>query len=53
MIPVFQESYRSPDPSQARELHVEALLTSDGVPLLDERSVYVNDAIARRAKRSS
>ncbi|MCC6612482.1 MAG: SUMF1/EgtB/PvdO family nonheme iron enzyme [Anaerolineae bacterium] len=44
MIPVFQERYSAPKPPP--NAHVEALLQSDGVQILDVRNVYVDQAIA-------
>jgi hypothetical protein len=49
MIPVFQESYEHP---QQPELggHVEALISFEGVHLLDRRNIYVDDAISKVAR---
>ncbi|MCC6613108.1 MAG: SUMF1/EgtB/PvdO family nonheme iron enzyme [Anaerolineae bacterium] len=44
MIPVFQERYVPPNPIPS--VHVEALLQSDGLQVLDVRNVYVDQAIS-------
>lgn len=48
LIPVFQESYQPlPDPPDE---HVNALLQSDGVKVLDRQNLYVDEAIAKLAE---
>jgi formylglycine-generating enzyme required for sulfatase activity len=48
MIPVFQERYVAPNPIPNE--HIEALLQSDGVHILDVRNIYIDQAIADLAK---
>lgn len=48
LIPVFQESYSPPAPPHPE--HVTALLQSQGVPVLDERNLYVEAALERLIK---
>jgi hypothetical protein len=43
MIPVFQESYRPPP--EIPETSIEMLLMSQGVHVLDEQNIYVDEAI--------
>jgi hypothetical protein len=50
MVPVFQESFSQPDPSERLEPHVEALISYDGVHLLDRRNIHVDYTIAELAK---
>jgi len=50
MVPVFQESYSQPDPSEQLEPHVETLITYDGVKLLDRQNLYVENAIEKRRR---
>jgi len=50
MVPVFQESYSQPDPSERLEPHIEALINYEGVKLFDRQNVYVEDAIERLAR---
>jgi serine/threonine protein kinase len=50
MVPVFQESYSQPDPSEQLEPHVETLITYDGVKLLDRQNLYVENAIEKLAE---
>ena len=50
MLPVFQESYALPDPSERLEAHVEALINYDGVKLLDRQNLYVENAIEKLAE---
>jgi serine/threonine protein kinase len=38
MVPVFQESYSPPDPSERLEPHIESLINYDGVKLLDPKT---------------
>jgi hypothetical protein len=45
MVPVFQESYSPPDPSEHLEPHIEMLINYEGVHLLDRRNLYVEQAI--------
>ena len=49
MIPVFQESYSQPDPSEELEAHLEMLLGYEGVFLLDRRFIYIEHAIDKLA----
>lgn len=49
MVPVFQESYSQPDPSERLEPHIEALINYEGVKLFDRQHVYVENAIERLA----
>jgi serine/threonine protein kinase len=44
MIPVFQESYQAKD--MPVETYIEALLSFDGVHLLDRRNIHVDHTIA-------
>jgi serine/threonine protein kinase len=50
MVPVFQESYSQPDPSERLEPHIEALINYEGVKLFDRQNVYVENAIERLAR---
>ena len=50
MIPVFQESYCQPDPSEHLEPHIETLINFDGLHLLDRRNLYVEHTIEQLAK---
>jgi len=50
MVPVFQESYSQPDPSEQLEPYVETLITYDGVKLLDRQNLYVENAIEKLAE---
>jgi serine/threonine protein kinase len=50
MIPVFQEGYSPPGPSEHFEPHIETLINYDGVHLLDRRNLYVEQAIDDLAK---
>jgi serine/threonine protein kinase len=50
MVPVFQESYSQPDPSEHLEPHIEALINYDGVKLLDRQNLYVENAIEKLAE---
>ncbi len=43
LIPVFQESYRPPPPPHPE--HIAALLSNQGVPVLDQRNIYIDDAL--------
>lgn len=43
LIPVFQESYRSP--TSSLDEHIAALLESDGIHIFDKRGLYVDNAI--------
>ncbi len=47
MIPVFQESYARPDPLPNE--HVEALLQNDGIHILDQKNLYVDQAMDQLA----
>jgi serine/threonine protein kinase len=47
MIPVFQESFRAPTDLAGMEAHVQELLNSDGIKLLDLQNVYVDEALQR------
>jgi serine/threonine protein kinase len=50
MVPVFQESYSQPDPSERMAPHIEALINYEGVKLFDRQNVYVENAIERLAR---
>jgi hypothetical protein len=50
MVPVFQESYSPPDPSERLEPHIESLINYDGVKLLDRQNLYVENAIEKLAE---
>jgi hypothetical protein len=50
MIPVLQESFRASDLAIPHEPHVEALLSHDGIQLLDERGIYIEQAIDEIAR---
>jgi hypothetical protein len=50
MVPVFQESFSQPDANEKLEPHVEALISYDGVHLLDRRNIHVDYTIAELAK---
>ncbi|MGA8311300.1 MAG: TIR domain-containing protein [Terriglobales bacterium] len=50
MVPVFQESYTKPDPSEPLEPHVEALINYEGLHLLDRRNIYVDHTISKLAE---
>lgn len=50
MVPVLQEDFKFPDASQKLEPHIDALLTYQGVPLLDRRGVFFDATIADLAK---
>lgn len=51
MIPMFQQSWKRLTPKpEPPTTHIEALLDSDGVHVLDQDNEYVDDAIERLAK---
>jgi serine/threonine-protein kinase len=50
MVPVFQESYAQPDPSEHLEPHIETLINYDGLQLLDRRNLYVEHTIDKLAE---
>jgi serine/threonine protein kinase len=50
MVPVLQEDFKFPDASQQLEPHIDALLTYQGVSLLDRRGLYFDATIAELAK---
>jgi len=50
MVPVFQESFSQPDASEKLEPHIEALISYDGVHLLDRRNIHVDYTIMELAK---
>lgn len=50
MIPIIQESFRFPASDQTMAPHIDALLTYQGVPLLDRKGLYFDAAIADVAK---
>jgi serine/threonine protein kinase len=47
MVPILQEDFRRQKVYADAETHIEALLTCQGVILLDRRNEYVSEAIAR------
>jgi serine/threonine protein kinase len=49
MVPVFQESFEQPAASEKLDGHIEALISFEGIHLLDRRNIYVDDAISRLA----
>ena len=50
MVPVFQESFSQPDPSERLEPHIETLINYDGLHLLDRRNIYVEHTISKLAE---
>jgi serine/threonine-protein kinase len=50
MVPIFQERYRAPEPSRPLPAHVQALLDSEGLHLLDRRNIHVQYTIAELAR---
>ena len=49
MIPVFQETYKTPT-QDALNSAINALLRNDGIHVFDVKNVYVDEAIERLAK---
>jgi serine/threonine protein kinase len=47
MIPVFQESYRKPPDLAATETSIQDLLTYEGVKLLDQQNIFIDEAIRK------
>jgi hypothetical protein len=50
MIPVLQEDFKFPEASEQLEPHLDALLTYQGVPLLDRKGVFLDATIADLVK---
>jgi TIR domain/Protein kinase domain len=50
MVPVFQESWTGPDVPRGSDPALEALISYDGVHLLDRRNIHVDHTIADLAR---
>lgn len=50
MIPIMQEDFKFPAADQSLAPHIDALLTYQGVPLLDRKGVFFDATIADVAK---
>lgn len=50
MVPVFQQDFERPNFGETHVPHIDALMSYEGVHLLDQLNIYVDEAIENIAK---